>query len=51
MTRAPSWYEGNEFYTQLRSHVGIAPFKSPWNLDAWRPDVRYSDDLAAGCNP
>lgn len=44
-------YEGNKFYNQLRCHVDIAPFKSPWNLDAWRPDVRYSDVLAAGCNP
>lgn len=44
-------YEGNKFYNQLRCHVDIAPFKSPWNLDAWRPDVRYSNVLAAACNP
>lgn len=46
-----SWYEGNKFYNQLRCHVDIAPFKSPWNLDAWRPDVSYSNVLAAACNP
>jgi hypothetical protein len=44
-------YEGNKFYNQLRCHVDIAPFKSPWNLDAWRPDVSYSNVLAAACNP
>lgn len=46
-----SHYEGNKFYNQLRCHVDIAPFKSPWNLDAWRPDVSYSNVLAAACNP
>lgn len=46
-----SWYEGNKFYNQLRCHVDVAPFKSPWNLDAWRPDVSYSNVLAAACNP
>lgn len=44
-------YEGNKFYNQLRCHVDIAPFKSPWNLDAWRPDVSYSSVLARSCNP
>jgi hypothetical protein len=44
-------YEGNKFYNQLRCHVDIAPFKSPWNLDAWRPDVSYSNVLARSCNP
>ncbi|WEK60077.1 MAG: DUF2599 domain-containing protein [Candidatus Microbacterium colombiense] len=44
-------YEGNKFYNQLRCHVDLAPFKSPWNLDSWRPDVSYSNVLAAGCNP
>jgi hypothetical protein len=46
-----SIYEGGKFYDQLRCHVDTAPFKSPWNLDDWRPDVSYTDTLAAFCNP
>ncbi|OSP08772.1 DUF2599 domain-containing protein [Microbacterium sp. LEMMJ01] len=33
-----------------RCRTAARPRRS-WNLDAWRPDVRYSDVLTAGCNP
>ncbi|MFT4127546.1 MAG: DUF2599 domain-containing protein [Gordonia sp. (in: high G+C Gram-positive bacteria)] len=46
-----STYEGNKYKNQLRCHWDFAPFKSPWNLDSWRPDVSYWDTVLAGCNP
>lgn len=44
-------FETGKFYDQLKCHWDYAPFKSPWNLDSWRPDVSYAATVAAGCNP
>lgn len=46
-----SAYEGKKFYNQLLCHRDFAPFKTPWNLDSWRPNVSYWDTVAAACNP
>ncbi|WP_243398974.1 DUF2599 domain-containing protein [Cryobacterium zongtaii] len=44
-------YEGQKFRDQLICHVANAQGKSPWNLDAWRPNVGYAATVAALCNP
>lgn len=44
-------FEKPGMYDQLKCHYDFAPFKVPWNLDTWRPDVSYSDTVAALCNP
>ena len=46
-----SAYEGQKYYDQLKCHYDFAPFKVPWNLDSWRPNVGYPATVAAGCNP
>ncbi|WP_435736934.1 DUF2599 domain-containing protein [Cellulosimicrobium sp. PMB13] len=46
-----SHYEGQKYYDQIRCHWDFAPFKSPWNIDSWRPNVGYAATVAAGCNP
>lgn len=46
-----SGYQGQKWYDQLKCHYDFAPFKTPWNLDAWRPNVGYPATVAAGCNP
>lgn len=48
----PSTYEGRKYHDQLVCHWGGAGyFKTPWNLDSWRPDVGYAATVAAACNP
>jgi hypothetical protein len=48
----PSSYEGAKFHDQLVCHWANAVyFKTPWNLDSWRPDVGYAATAAALCNP
>lgn len=44
-------YQGAKYHDQLICHVDYAPFKTPWNLDSWRPNVGYDATVAAGCNP
>ncbi|MDE0547605.1 DUF2599 domain-containing protein [Microbacterium sp. C7(2022)] len=46
-----STYEGTKYKNQLQCHWDFAPFKTPWNLDSWRPNVSYWDTIVAGCNP
>lgn len=46
-----STYEGKKYYNQLLCHRDFAPFKTPWNLDSWRPNVSYAATVAAVCNP
>ncbi|MFT4157461.1 MAG: DUF2599 domain-containing protein [Microbacterium sp.] len=46
-----STYEGTKYKNQLQCHWDFAPFKTPWNLDSWRPNVSYWDTVLAGCNP
>lgn len=46
-----SAYEGRKYENQLLCHVNFAPFKTPWNLDSWRPDVSCVATVAAACNP
>ena len=47
----PSTYQRNNLHDQLACHAYNATFKSPWNLDTWRPDVGYPATVAALCNP
>lgn len=48
----PSTYEGRKYHDQLVCHwVNAGYWKTPWNLDSWRPDVGYNATVAAGCNP
>jgi len=48
----PSAYEGRKYHDQLVCHWANAGYwKTPWNLDSWRPDVGYDATVAAGCNP
>lgn len=46
-----SGYERNNLHDQLACHAYNAGFKSPWNLETWRPDVGYAATVAAACNP
>ncbi len=46
-----STYEGKKYYNQLLCHRDFAPFKTPWNLDSWRPNVSYWATVTAACNP
>ncbi|PFG43031.1 uncharacterized protein DUF2599 [Isoptericola jiangsuensis] len=46
-----SQYEGQKYYDQIRCHWDFAPFKTPWNIDSWRPNVGYAATVAALCNP
>lgn len=48
----PSTYESQKYHDQLVCHwVAAGYFKTPWNLDSWRPNVGYPATVAAGCNP
>jgi len=48
----PASYEGNKWRDQLVCHaVNVGIWKSPWNLDSWRPDVGYARTVVAACNP
>lgn len=48
----PSAYQGNKWRDQLVCHAAnVGIWKSPWNLDSWRPDVGYARTVLAGCNP
>lgn len=48
----PAAYEGNKWRDQLVCHaVNVGVWKSPWNLDSWRPDVGYTRTVLAACNP
>jgi hypothetical protein len=39
-------------YNQYFCHADWAgPFKTPWNLEPWRPNVGYAKTVAKGCNP
>jgi hypothetical protein len=46
-----SHYEGQKYYDQIRCHWDFAPYKNPWNIDSWRPNVGYAATVAALCNP
>lgn len=48
----PSTYESQKYHDQLVCHWASAGyFKTPWNLDSWRPNVGYAATVAAWCNP
>lgn len=48
----PSTYEGRKYHDQLVCHwFNANSWKTPWNLDSWRPDVGYDATVRAGCNP
>jgi hypothetical protein len=44
-------YTGQKYRDQLVCHAANAPYKTPWNLDSWRPNVGYNLTVLAGCNP
>lgn len=45
-------FEGRKYRDQLVCHQNNAMhFKTPWNLDSWRPDVGYAKTVAKLCNP
>lgn len=46
-----SAYEGQKYRDQLQCHYDFSPFKTPWNLDSWRPNVGYVSTVWALCNP
>ncbi|PZE34303.1 DUF2599 domain-containing protein [Curtobacterium sp. MCPF17_031] len=50
-TLVSSSYEGRKWRDQLVCHWANAWNKTPWNLDAWRPDVGYTKTVIALCNP
>ena len=48
----PAAYEGNKWRDQLVCHAAnVGIWKTPWNLDSWRPDVGYARTVLAACNP
>ncbi|KAA0979164.1 DUF2599 domain-containing protein [Pseudomonas sp. ANT_J28] len=44
------WKNTHGMRHQLICHLAIARDKPQWNLEPWRPDVRYEKTLAASCN-
>ncbi len=40
----------NSLFEQLQCHL-LFRFKTPYNLDTWRPSVSWSTELASRCNP
>lgn len=53
LQKSGRWLWTNSLYNQLRCHTDWATFrnKTPWNLDAGRPDVGYWSTVHAKCNP
>ncbi len=49
-TRRLSSYAYSSLYEQLKCHLWYT-FKTPYNLDSWRPVVSWWYQLHTGCNP
>lgn len=45
------WKNQNSLYNQYACHYGYAPYKNPWNIEPWRPDVGLTKTIAKACNP
>jgi hypothetical protein len=51
LQKSGMWMWTNSLYNQLRCHLDYASWKTPYNLDAGRPDVGYWSTVRYGCNP
>lgn len=45
------WKNQTSLYNQYACHYGYAPFKNPWNIEPWRPNVGIAKTIAKRCNP
>jgi Protein of unknown function (DUF2599) len=45
------WKNQTSLYNQYACHYGYAPYKNPWNIEPWRPNVGLTKTIAKGCNP
>ena len=48
--RPYSSYVYNSMFEQLQCHL-VFRFKTPYNLDTWRPSVSWATELSDLCNP
>ena len=49
-SRYLTWAQYNSMMEQLQCHLYFV-FKTPYNLDTWRPSVSWPDELYRRCNP
>jgi hypothetical protein len=41
----------NSMFEQLQCHMSLAPYKSTYDLDTWRPSVSWVTEIHDDCNP